>query len=245
MNYLNDYSDDRLGGGCVYCGSSDVTTRDHVPSRTLLHSPFPENLPIVPACKDCNIGFSLDEEYFSTLLECVLAGSTDPAQIRQERIARSLDRNPALRARIESARREDKDKVVFAIEDERVRNVLTKLAKGHVAYELTQTQIRPPDHIAWAPIQNMSEDAWEDFDAVHVIGLINEIGTRNAQRMMVTQLQLESDSGQPRNLNALINDWVEVQYARYRYQVIDESEVIKVKIVLAEYLACEVAWLLE
>lgn len=67
MDQLKDYADDRLISGCTYCDGL-AETRDHVPSRVLLDSPLPENLPVVGACWACNNGFSKDEEYFVCLL---------------------------------------------------------------------------------------------------------------------------------------------------------------------------------
>lgn len=56
--------------------------RDHVPSQSLLHKLYAANLPVVQVCKECNKGHSLDEQYVTTFLGCVLAGSTDPDQQR-------------------------------------------------------------------------------------------------------------------------------------------------------------------
>jgi hypothetical protein len=60
VDQLKDFADSRLIAGCVYCGGLDET-RDHVPSRVFLDSPFPENLPVVPACWECNNSFSRDD----------------------------------------------------------------------------------------------------------------------------------------------------------------------------------------
>jgi hypothetical protein len=242
MDHLNDLADERLLNGCVYCFGGLEETRDHVPSRILLDSPFPANLPVVPACRECNAGFSSDEEYVAALLECVLAGSTDPSKIRHERVTRSLERNPALRARLELSKREENGRIVFAVEEDRVRNVICKLAKGHAAYELSTPYRAAPDLIAWRAIPEMTKNEWEDFDAAYVGGVINEIGSRNMQRLLVTQIHFESENGEPLSKNLLVNDWIEVQNGRYRYQVIDELEIVRIKIVLAEYLACEVIW---
>ena len=242
MDYLNDLADDRLLNGCVYCFGGLEETRDHVPSRILLDSPFPTNLPVVPACHKCNAGFSLDEEYVAALLSCVLTGSTEPSKIQHERVARSLERNPALRARLESSKREENGRIIFAVEEDRVRNVICKLAKGHAAYELSTPYRAAPDQIACRPIPEMTNDEWDNFDAAHVDGVINEIGSRNSQRLLVTQFLLEAGKGEPLSMNLLVNDWVEVQNGRYRYQAIDGPEIVRIKMVLAEYLACEVIW---
>ena len=53
MDQLRDYADSRLLSDCIYCGGP-AETRDHVPSRCLLERPYPENLPAVGCCKECN-----------------------------------------------------------------------------------------------------------------------------------------------------------------------------------------------
>ena len=96
------FYDDRLKGHCVYCGGSEET-RDHVPSKVLLDEPYPEDLPVVPACLECNNGFSLDEEYLACFLECVLCGTVDPRALKRDRIRRKLQDNPNLLALIAAA----------------------------------------------------------------------------------------------------------------------------------------------
>ena len=56
---------------CIYCGSI-ADTREHVPSKTFLNKPIlDDELPTLPACKKCNNGFSSDELYTKTYIECV------------------------------------------------------------------------------------------------------------------------------------------------------------------------------
>ena len=54
--------DSRIAGICIYCGGI-AKTRDHVPSKAFLDKPYPENIPVVPCCSECNNKFSKDEEY--------------------------------------------------------------------------------------------------------------------------------------------------------------------------------------
>lgn len=70
-----------------------------------------------------------------------------------------------------------------------------------------------------------------------------EVGSRSLQRLLITQISVESiNNDESRTFNLLINDWVEVQEDRYRYLAIDDAGDIRIKIVIAEYLACEVTW---
>jgi hypothetical protein len=59
----------------------------------------------------------------------------------------------------------------------------------------------------------------------------------------MTQVVLEDGSGNRQSVGFFSNDWVEVQEGRYRFLSIDDVEGLKVKLVLSEYLACEVHWL--
>lgn len=73
--------------------------------------------------------------------------------------------------------------------------------------------------------------------------MFGEIGSRNLQRLMVMQITIQPLNGEePRVQNVLINDWIDVQENTYRYLAIDDNEEIRIKIVIAEYLACEVVW---
>lgn len=241
MDQLNDYADDRLVKGCVYC-AAPAETRDHVPSRILLESPYPENLPVVGACWECNNGFSKDEQYFVCLIESVVAGSADPNKIRRKSVAKALERSPSLRARIEMAQRVFDDRIEFEVEPERIRNVILKLARGHAAFELSRPCRREPDSIFWRPLQQMSDEDRDAFDAAHVVELLGEVGSRGIQRLFVIDTVLRSESGEVSPIRLLAQDWVDVQEGFYRYLAIDDVGGITIKMVIAEYLACEVEW---
>jgi hypothetical protein len=241
MEQLKNLSDDRLCIGCIYCGGPEET-RDHVPSRVFLDSPPPENLPVVWACSPCNQGFSLDEAYVACLIESVIAGSTDPDRIRRPGISSLLRRTPALRARIEAAKCVIDGQIQFNIEPNRIRNVVLKLARGHAAFELSQVCREEPVSLWWFPLPLMSDAQREDFDTAHVVGMLGEVGSRGMQRLFATQIIFRPLNGETSTQNLVINDWLDVQEGYYRYLAIDDDDEIKIKIVIAEYLACEVVW---
>src|SRR5690349_15418348 len=129
MQQFPEIWDRRQSAWCAYC-AGDTRTRGHAPSRVLLEAPYPENLPVVRACRSCNAGFSEDEEYVACLVECVLAGDLLPAALGREKIQRILSERPTLAQRLAKARSETEEGVRFSVEEERVRNVLLKLARG-------------------------------------------------------------------------------------------------------------------
>ena len=95
------FSDRRLDYS--YCGEGAPVTRDHVPSRILLDDPFPENLPLVGCCQECNSGFSQDEEYFAAAIECIIHSTSNPDLLSREKIKKVLRRNTKLKKRIEAS----------------------------------------------------------------------------------------------------------------------------------------------
>jgi len=239
MDQVLDYADDRLIDGCIYCGDL-AETRDHVPSRILLEPPYPENLPVVGACKECNQGFSSDEQYFVCLLESALVGSTNPDKIRRPSVARAMKRAPALRSRIELAKRNAGSQTIFDPEEERVRNVILKLARGHAAFELSQACREEPNHFLCCPTSMI--DDYDTFEAAHIQSLVGEVGSRNMQRMKVMEAKIMSLSGKETVQNVIVNDWINVQEGYYHYLAVHDMEYIMIRIVIANYLACEVIW---
>lgn len=240
MEQLRDFADSRLIDGCIYCGGMP-DTRDHVPSRSLLDAPLPENLPVVGACRKCNNGFSSHEEYFVCILETVLRGSTDA--VRRPLVADILRRTPALRTRIDGARQERSGQVTFSIEVERVKTVLLKLLRGHAAFELNAVRRREPTAFAWGPLALLSNEQREWFEDVETPSLFPEIGSRSMQRVVVAQFTfVGSDGAEHRRDALLINEWLEVQKGRYRYMAYEDHSGVHVKIVIDEYLYCYACW---
>jgi len=117
-----------------------------------------------------------------------------------------------------------------------------KLARGHAAFELSQICRENPSSLWWLPLALMTEEQRDAFEASHVARMLGEVGSRGLQRSLLTQISLESPNGEKSMLDLLINDWVDVQNGCYRYLAIDDGEGIRIKIVIGEYLACEVTW---
>lgn len=184
----------------------------------------------------------MDEQYLVCFIEAALAGSTDPDKIRRPSIARTLQRSAALRSRIESAKKQIDGQVEFEIEENRAKNVMLKIARGHAAFELSQPCQHEPDSYWCAPLANLKKDDSELFEGVHVQQLIGEIGSRGIQRMLVTEVKLQSEEGKIIKLGILITDWMDVQDRYYRFIAIDDVDGIIIRMVIAEYLACEVRW---
>lgn len=214
---------------CIYCGG-DTLTRDHVPSRILLDEPFPSNLPVVPACDTCNNGFSKDEEYVACLIECALHGEVTPDVLRREKIRRILTEKPLLSSRLSSVLvRPEHGAIHFSIEDERVRNVILKLARGHAFYELNELFLDLPTSLSYAPLLALEPAIVAKFEKPPVFSMWPEVGSRAMQRMVEGH-------------DMCLDGWIIVQEVRYRYLATTGTEGLIIRIVLSEYLACEVFW---
>lgn len=233
------FSDERLDYSCSYCGGNAPVTRDHVPSRILLDDPFPENLPLVGCCQKCNNGFSKDEEYFASVIECIIHSTSNPELLAREKIKKVLSHNSKLRQRIESSFiKEDpmlfddiERRLYFRIESERFENVLTKLAKGHVKFEHSRAIFEKPDIIWFKYIGELSEDEHTVFFNIEDSGKITEIGSRAFHKIYVDNM-----------MQTFHNQWEVVQEGRYVYCVSNNLGQTAVRIILSNYLACYIAW---
>lgn len=225
MRQFANYGDIRQVAACAYCCGA-TKTRDHVPARVLLDEPFPENLPVVPACLDCNNSASADEEYLACLVECVIHGTTEPTTLGRKKIRRLLTQRISLQARLAGAHRQDEQQSVFSVELERIKRVMIKLARGHSLYELNEPQTSVPSSVTITPLHLLGPEAREAFECTATYGLTiwPEVGSRAMQRLV------ECEQG-----------WIEVQPGRYRFLATTDAAV-RVRMVLSEYLACEVIW---
>ncbi len=223
------FADNRLLGVCVYCGKAP-STRDHIPSRVLLDEPFPDNLPVADCCETCNDGFSLDEQYLACFIDCVIAGSTLPSDVARPKVSRILAETPALASRICRTKTEElAGQKVWEPEIDRVKNVILKLARGHVAYELSLLQIDEPLCITCTPIIAMADRDVERFLNPQETPSWPEIGSRAFRTACKQFPELAADH------------WQIVQPGRYQY-LVSQADGLFVRILLSDYLACEVRW---
>ena len=239
MKYWNDLSDCRFKVICMHCGGSlddDSTNKEHIPTRSLLDKPYPQQLPTMVVHSDCNVNYSQDEEYFATFLASVLAGSADPEQVRIPSAAKSLQRSSKLQQRIERSRTVQgtlwgAPEIQWFPELDRVKRVIVKNARGHAFYELGEPRVTDPSSVTIVPLDRLSSDQRKEFE----IGSDDiqlapwpEVGSRLMQRLVSGDIQ----SG----------GWIEVQPKVYRYAVSQEFGGVLVKLILREYLAAEIFW---
>ena len=233
MRQLEDWSDERQRGPCIYCGEdvpAGETTKDHVPTKALLKRPYPQNLPVVPVHLECNRRFALDEEYLACFLASVISGSTDVDTSLFPKQSRALQRNSLLRKRIDRCRTvqfslDGGQVILWKPERERVEQVIVKNARGHALFDVGQALPWSPRHVSITPLSSLSEEQRQSFEAPQEPMLWPEVGSRLFQRFVLGEI----DPG----------GWIPVQQGVYRYAI---EGIDRIRVVIYEYLAAEVAW---
>lgn len=226
MRQIRNFGDQRQVAFCIYCGGH-TETREHVPSRVFLDIPYPENISTVYACEKCNNSYSLDEEYTACLIECARVGGISSDLFEREKIQRILSKKPKLLEKLKNAMSTNGGEVSFAIEIDRVKRVLLKLAKGHVLFEQNVPHLfENPSLFEFGILELLPEELMTRFEQTPIIDLAPEVGSRALQQFVI--------SG--KNVHV---PWMNVQDERYRYVV---PQVGLVRIVLSEYIWCQVGW---
>lgn len=226
MEHVNDFSDGRNRLMCTYCGGP-FGTRDHVPSKFFLDLPYPNNLAVVPCCHECNHVFANDEEYTVAFIDVALIGSIDDEECLRPKVAASLMAHPALAKKIEAGRRDTGSGLAWQPETARIERVVIKLAKGHAACDLALPLLDDPTYVAITPLSFLTERERIEFEEGFSDSLWPEVGSREMQSAALSH---------PRSASR----WHDIQPSRYRYMVSPAGP--RVRIVLSEYLACDVIW---
>jgi hypothetical protein len=209
---------------CAFCGGRPET-RDHVPPKIFLDQPYPENLPVVGACRKCNGGASLHEEYVACLLEVTVCGTTDPAALDRAKIARIIRRKPPLASKLTSSLGED-GYSLSASDSERLSAVIAKIARALWAYETSETANAQGVTVGYASIESLSDGQFQAFQRLTPPTLLPEVGSRMFSRVLIG----ENGPNPP--------SWIEVQQGRFAYAI--EIATQRVKMVIRDYLAAEV-----
>jgi hypothetical protein len=138
-----------------------------------------------------------------------------------------LTEKPALAARLRSALQESEGGSLILAETDRVGRVVLKLARGHAAFDLHEPRPDEPSSLSFVPLATLSASSRERFESVPHQAVWPEVESRAMQRLAASVTP---------NL-----EWIVVQPGRYRY-LVHVDGAVTVRIVLSEYLACEVVW---
>ncbi|BCB28216.1 hypothetical protein SKTS_31020 [Sulfurimicrobium lacus] len=144
-------------------------------------------------------------------------------------IARILHDNTSLLARLRNARSEVDGIPIWSPEFERIQRVILKLARCHAAFELNEPMLEEPAHLVIKPLSLMTADELSSFETHGAPVIWPEVGSRAMQRVLVSGMDLHAEG------------WLVVQENNYRFQV-HQACGLTIKIVLREYLGCEIVW---
>lgn len=214
---------------CIYCGEI-ADTREHVPSKVFLLEPFPNNLSTIPSCAKCNNDFSENEVYVSSHIN-VLRSLIEKVCI-DNKFKKILEHDNKLKRLLENQIREDSNEIYFSFDIEKFKNIIEKLALGHLAYEFDCIELdcQPEVYFDWT--FNLDERQINNFKMIPAMDIAPEIGSRSSGKLIIN---FDSDSEE--YIPSL--DWQEVQRNRYEYIVyFDDKDSPCVKIIISNIVFC-------
>jgi hypothetical protein len=164
---------------CIYCGKSTDLSWDHLPPQNLFPPPRPSNLVTVPACRDCNGGFSRDDEYFRLAL--IFRSDLDSIPIIQtlRDSAKSVFERPEsaglTRTYFESTRVVDeplpnggkRENLQFQADYDRLSTTVTRIVKGLYYHEFDRVMPEWPVEVYY--------DAGFSFDEMQPVFPLHSI----------------------------------------------------------------------
>ncbi|WP_198152689.1 hypothetical protein [Tsuneonella dongtanensis] len=146
-------------------------------------------------------------------------------------MAALLRRRKSLQSDLRSARSERHGRTFHQADEKRIKSVVLKLGRCHVAHELNEPRPDEPRSVWWRPIMLLTAGQLDHFEHGDDGALVPwpEVGSRAMMRMMME------------GTNVFGSGWLEVQQGRYRF-LVSQDGGLRVRMVIREYLACEVAW---
>lgn len=225
--------DKSTNNGCVYCGKP-AETREHVPSKVFLDDPYPENLATIPACFECNNGFSADEKYVACFLD-VLKEAVYQNYTLRIATAQRIEKSPKLKALLSDEIKVVDGQVHYSYDEARLCRIFVKLAKGHAGFEFDHINFDDSNiSIRYNFAFNMSKAELSEFEEIPEMDLLPEVGSRSCTSPFIVQ-NIETGKA------SAFMFWNDVQEGQYRYQVSENGTGgICVKIVIYEMLYCRV-----
>lgn len=231
LGYYTSWNKSKTNG-CIYCGGL-AKTREHVPSKSFLSEDFPDNLPTVPACFDCNNGYSNDEKYISSYLE-TLKSFIYKGYTLKPNIDKRFEKDQHLKELIYSQIQKQEDKINFTFDEKRLLNVIVKLARGHVAYELDYVDFDELPRIWYRFDFELTQEERREFNTIPLMDKAPEVGSRWTSHVGI----IEDESG----MIATISEWNQVEDNVYRYNAYISDGHICVKFCVGEFLFCYLEW---
>lgn len=228
---------------CIYCGK-EADTREHCPPRALLKKPFPCDLPVLPACRECNNGFSGDELYVKTYLRCI-------KEVLQNKNEEAVSIQTEDRREVIEAKQTVTEHIIHGFSfDDRIGRILKKLSIGHIVYELSEGYYGGLNSLVLRSIKysfrtNMTKQEWDELNDPEIINtyLLPEIGSRVFRNIYIVHPILVSiDTDEQKKAMVVLLDWTDVQENMYRYLAFVKGNDFFVRIVMHDFLYAEVTF---
>lgn len=144
---------------CYLCGGV-ATTKDHVPSKNLFESPLPSNFITLPACVNCNVKFSKDEEWFRNQI-LAMSFSERGRRLWKNKALKALNRKPKLKFDMrENLIKLNDGKTAIKFSAERANKIIKKVIYGLFFHHFGQ---RIRDNLQWAVYLNPQNNLLEKY----------------------------------------------------------------------------------
>lgn len=209
---------------CIYCGRI-ANTREHCPPKFLLVSPYPPDLSELPACYECNNGFSALEEKVKGLISEIEEVELRKKEVREKSFMSDLAK----------------------IYNERTipnyfKKIFTKIARGHAVYKLGDgfgDSIYSPFSIEVVLKSFVSESDWLNRCLPVAIETLPELGSRCLEDIFV----LECFNNESVMVNkSFFVDWTVSQENVYRYLTFFQKDRIIVRMMIRECIWVQVSF---
>ncbi len=230
---------------CIYCGQVSAT-REHVPSKVFLRRPYPDNLAILPACKECNNSFSDDELYTEVYIDALKYFSGYSSSLNEDNKERIYKNSAYFDTQKDLS---EYYKTQLFPKNKKIERILKKLAIGHMVYELSEGYSAEENGIELISLEykflfDLSKEFRNNFDNLILMNdkKLPLVGSRVFDKIMVIQPVLQSiDSKDVKRIPLAVMAWTDVQDGNYRYVAwYENDDSFHVKMVIHDFLFAEV-----
>ncbi len=215
-----------------------------------MRKPFPDNLPVLPACKNCNNAFSNDELYSEVYIDSLkyLSGYSDNlSNDNKERIFKSTafyDAQCDLKEYLDTGK---------ITRNKKLEKILIKLSICHAVYELCEGYSTDGEAIELKEIKfdfslNLNKKEIEKF--LMPIDISNkifpELGSRIFENIRVVEPVLTPlNGGMNKTLQLIVLFWTVIQDGEYEYVAWIENNEVTVKISIHNFLFVQTKFLIK
>ena len=231
---------------CIYCGNL-ADTREHSPSKVFLHKPYPNDLPVLPACKRCNNSFSDDELYSEVYIDSLkyISGVSKELTLEnKERLYKSFayyDAQCDYYSYLETGEIPSREKT---------KKIFVKLALCHSIYELLEGYAKENSTFELKSIEyfyrfEKSDKEIKEFLMPIMMNdkVLPQLGSRAYENIQVLEPVLKSLSDEStQKIQLVIMLWTIIQENEYEYVAWIDNDEINVRIAIHDFVFINVTF---